>query len=147
MQQPTMEAMQKIQELKNAVAADPDNYQLNVDLGNNYFDIGRFDLAIKYYHKAIHLNSGQPAVLIDMGVSHFNVNNYDSALVYINQALKLDPRHVQGLYNAGIVYYNLKQYDQAIAVWQKLIRYHANSREAQSAQQFIKQVEAQKTQL
>ena len=143
-QSPQAQAMmQKVLDLRNALDADPDNYDLNVQMANNNFDIGRYDQALKYYKKAISLNNKNANVLIDMGVSYFNLNAMDSALIYMKQALDLQPNHPQGLYNTGIVYYNLGDFDNALKNWEKLIQNHSDSREAQSAIQFVEQLKKQ----
>ncbi len=143
--QPSMEMMQKIQAMKDAWEADPAGYDTNVQLGNAYFDISRFDKAVFYYKNANAVRAGQPSVLIDLGVSYFNINKPDSALRFVEEALRVQPDHVFGLYNAGIIYYNLNKVDKAIAVWKKLISAHSESREAQAAKEFIKQIENQQS--
>lgn len=141
--QPSMEVMQQIQTLKTDWENNPQDFELNVNLGNAYFDISRFDKAVYYYNNAINQNRENPNVLIDLAVSYFNLNKADSALVFIEDALKMQPEHVYGLYNAGIIYYNIQRVDDAIAVWQRLINLHAGTREAEAAQEFLRQIETQ----
>ncbi|HHJ52277.1 MAG TPA: tetratricopeptide repeat protein [Caldithrix abyssi] len=145
--QPPMELMQKIKQLKDAHAKNPKDFDVNVELGNSYFDIGRYDKAISFYKTAIAVKPDQPPILIDLGVSYFNLQKSDSALFYMNQALKVQPDHPQGLYNLGIVYYNMGKRDKAIETWQRLIDAHPGSREAQAAKQFIEQVKNQQKSL
>jgi len=134
---PDMEKMRHIQEIKDQLTADPGNIDLMVHLANNYFDIGRFDLAAVYYKKAIDHNLNQPEVFIDLGVSYFNLSKLDSALIYVNKALKFAPNHQLGLFNKGVIQYNMRQFDEAIATWDKLIKVHPESQEAITAKQFI----------
>ena len=141
--QPSMEMMQKIQAMKDAWNAKPKDFNTNIQLANAYFDISRFDKAVFYYKNANRAKPNQPNILIDLGVSYFNISKPDSALLFIEKALQIQPDHVFGLYNAGIIYYNLNKIDDAIAVWKKLISAHSGSREAQAAEEFIKQIENQ----
>jgi len=142
--QPSMDMMRQIQKLKDAWNDNPRSYDANVQLGNAYFDISQFQRATFYYKNANLDKPGQPSVLIDLGVSYFNINKPDSALLFIEEALEVDPNHIYGLYNAGIIYYNVGQVDRAILVWQQLISSHSESREAQAAKEFIKQIESQR---
>ncbi len=143
-QSPQAQAMmQQVLDLKNALEADPNNYDLNVQMANSNFDIGRFQEAIKYYRKAITLQDENANVVIDMGVSYFNLNMMDSALFFMDKALELQPDHPQGLYNIGIVYYNIGDFDKALKNWERLIQTHSDSREAQSAKQFVEQLKKQ----
>ncbi len=139
---PDMEKMRHIQEVKDQLKADPNNTELMVHLANNYFDIGRFDLAAIYYKQAVEHQVNRPEVLIDLGVSYFNLSKLDSALIFVNKALQKDPNHRLGLFNKGVIQYNMRQFAEAIATWDKLIRVHPESEEANTAKQFI--VEAKK---
>ena len=143
--QPPMEMMQKIQAMKDAWKENPKDFNTNIQLANAYFDISRFEKAAFYYNNANAAKPDQPNILIDLGVSYFNISKPDSAIQFVEQALKIQPDHVFGLYNAGIIYYNLNKVDAAIAVWKKLISKHSGSREAQAAQEFIKQIENQQS--
>lgn len=134
---PDMEKMRHIQEIKDQLKADPNNTDLMIHLANNYFDIGRFDLAAIYYKKAIDHNLKQPEIFIDLGVSYFNLSKLDSALIFVNKALQLAPDHQLGLFNKGVIQYNMRQFDEAIATWNKLIKVHPESQEATTAKQFI----------
>ncbi len=129
--------MQGIEGLKEALKEDPENYELNVKIANNFFDIGEFPKAIKYYQAAIKTNDSDPNVLIDLGVSYYNTNDADSALEYIKAALKISPNHPQGLYNSGIVHYNIGDSLAAIEVWEKLIETNSNTPQAETAKKFI----------
>lgn len=140
--QPPMEMMEKIQELKASYKENPNNYGVLVQLGNSYFDIGRFDKAVRFYRKAVTLQKSSPEVLIDLGVAYFNASKADSALFFVKEALNVRHDHPQGLYNLGIIYYNMNQKDKAVETWQRLIDHHPDSREAQAARDFIQQVKS-----
>jgi len=134
---PSMEIMQDIQNLKSKLSSRPDDFDLNVAMGNNYFDISQFDKAVNYYRRALLVKQDQTNVLIDLGVCYFNMNKSDSALYFINRALEIRPDHPQGLYNKGVIYYNLKKNDEAKLVWEKLVAKYPETREAQAARDFI----------
>ncbi|MGD9899978.1 MAG: tetratricopeptide repeat protein [Calditrichaceae bacterium] len=134
------DVMNHLREIQQALLNDPDNYDLNIQAGNNYFDIGRFESAIVHYKQALKTKSTDSNVLIDLGVSLYNINQPDSSLFYMNRALEINPNHLQGLYNTGIVSYNIGKVDAAVSVWQKLISIHPDSREAEAAKQFIEQI-------
>lgn len=143
-EQPSMDVMQQIQKLKNELAQNPQDFDLNVNLANAYFDISRFDKAALYYNYAIDQNRENPNILIDLSVSYFNLNKADSALIFITEALKLNPDHLFGLYNAGIIYYNTQRVEEAITVWKRLISVHPGTREAEAAREFLQKIETEK---
>lgn len=139
---PPPEIMAKVLDLKKRLGQDPTNYELNVEMGNNYFDIGRFKKAVKNYLVAVNQRASDPSVLIDLGVSYFNLGKMDSAKVFMTKALSINPRHQQGLYNLGIVYFNQGDTAKAVQNWKKLISVGGNSREVQTAKKFIEQIES-----
>ena len=132
--------MQSVLETKAALEKDPLNYQLNVKMGNNAFDIGRFEQAVKYYRTAVSVNDSDADVLIDLGVAYFNLNASDSALYFMNSALAINPVHPQGLFNTGIVYFNMGDTLQAINIWKKLVETNGDMPQAKNAQKFIEQL-------
>lgn len=140
-QGPPPAVMAKVLALKEQLKKDPYNYELNVEMGNNYFDIGRFKKAVKNYLRAVNKRASDPSVLIDLGVSYFNLGKMDSAKVFMKKALAINANHKQGLYNLGIVYFNQGDTSGAVRYWKKLISVGGNSREAQTAKKFINQLE------
>jgi len=87
-EQPSMDMMKQIQILKDNWEKDPQSFEHNVNLGNAYFDISRFDQAVFYYRNAITQKGGNPNVSIDLAVSYFNLDKADSALFFIEDALQ-----------------------------------------------------------
>jgi tetratricopeptide (TPR) repeat protein len=132
--------MTSIQDLRKELNANPQSYELNVKMANNFFDIGRFPDAVKHYQIALKINNSDPNVLIDLGVAYFNINASDSALNYINEALKINPNHPQGLYNSGIVHFNMGDSLGAVKMWEKLIKMNSDTPQAQTAKKFIDQL-------
>ncbi len=137
------EAMAQVRALKEAITANPNDVKSIVQLANLYFDVGKFEQAIQYYKRALKIDPTSTNVLIDLGVAYFNTGKSDSALTFMHKALEITPGHKQGLYNIGIVYYNLNNFDKAVSYWEDLIRKYPQSREAQNAQSFVKQVKQQ----
>jgi len=134
--------MESVLETKKALEADPLNYDLNVKMGNNAFDIGRFEQAIKYYRTAVSVKNNDPDVLIDLGVAYFNQNNPDSAIYFMDSALKINPEHPQGLFNAGIVHFNIGDSLEAIKYWEKLVTTNGDLPQAKTAQKFLEQLKS-----
>ena len=134
-----LELMQSIQKLMIDLEDNPDNYNLIVQAGNAYFDIQKYNQAIKYYTKANHIRINEN-VLIDLGVCYFNLGKLDSALIVMQKALNHNPEHKQGLYNIGIVLYNSGQLNRAVDNWEYLIQTHPNTQEAIRVQQYINEI-------
>jgi tetratricopeptide (TPR) repeat protein len=137
---------QRIVEAEKIVAQDPKNYQVWVQLGNDYFDTDQPQKAVNAYAKALEIDStGQntPNVLTDQGVMYRKMGLFDKAIDNFERANKLDPKHAQSLFNLGVVYANdLKQNDKAIASWQRYLAIDGMSPQGQQVKAMIEELKA-----
>lgn len=134
------EISSKIELIENSLKNDPDNIGLNIEMGNNLFDVKQYEKAIFYYKKALNLSPKNVEVRIDLAVSYYNLQIVDTALVEIDHALKLNPNHQQGLYNRGVMYYNIGDKEKAKESWLKLIELHDGTQAAETAKQLLKNI-------
>ncbi|MCM3878021.1 MAG: tetratricopeptide repeat protein [Thermoanaerobaculia bacterium] len=96
-------ALQKLAGLEAAVAKEPKNAALLVQLGNTAYDVEDWKKAIDAYERALKLNDGDPNVLTDLGVAYRNSGNPDKALGLFAQAVARDPSHWPSQFNQAIV--------------------------------------------
>ena len=108
--------------LKRVLAAEPSNFDINVVLGNAYFDIGYFGQdsanfveARRYYETALSKNTGDAALRTDYGLTFFlqQPSDYARALTEFEKALKSDPKNEKALEFTTQIY--LKRGDAANA--------------------------------
>lgn len=119
---PTVNAQQKVAELKNIVAADPGNFQAWVALGNEYFDSNQFMDSIEAYDKALEIQPNSPDVLTDQGVMFKRLGWFDRAIGNFTKANEIDPTHATSVYNLGIVYrYDLQDFPKAQEAWTRFL--------------------------
>lgn len=137
---------QRIAEAEKVVAQDPKNYQVWVQLGNDYFDTEQPQKAVNAYSKALALepnHQNTPNVLTDQGVMYRKMGLYDKAIDNFERASKLDPKHTQSLFNLGVVYANdLKQKEKAIAAWQRYLTLDAMSPQGQQVKSMVDELKA-----
>jgi len=137
---------QRIAEAEKILAQDPKNYQVWVQLGNDYFDTEQPQKSVNAYAKALEIDSNRqdtPNVLTDQGVMYRKMGLFDKAVANFEKANKLDPRHLQSLYNLGVVYANdLKQNDKAIDAWQRYIALDPMSPQGQQIKAMIEELKA-----
>lgn len=119
---PIVNSQQKITELKNIVAASPENLQAWVALGNEYFDRNQFMDSIEAYDKALEIQPNLPNVLTDQGVMFRRLGWFDRAITNFKKAHDLDPTHATSAYNLGVVYrYDLQDFPKAIEAWKRFL--------------------------
>ena len=131
-----LEIQERIVTTQQLVAADPNNANAWVSLGNDYFDTQQADKAVEAYGKALALAPGNPDVITDQGVMYRQLKAFDKAIANFKQANKLRPTHLQSLYNLGLVYADdLKQPEPARQAWNRVIALDPASSQAALARQ------------
>jgi len=119
---PMVNLQQKIDELKNIVAADPTNFNAWVALGNEYFDRNQFMNSIQAYDKALEIKPNSPNVLTDQGVMFKRLGWFDRAIENFTKANNIDPAHATSMYNLGVVYrYDLQDFAKAQEAWTRFL--------------------------
>jgi cytochrome c-type biogenesis protein CcmH/NrfG len=108
--------------LKSMLASNPKDLGALVQLGNVYYDGGRFAEAVEAYGRALDLDPNNAGVRTDRGTCYWNMGQADAALAEFAKALETAPTKAQTLYNMGVVYLNGKKDPaQARAAWEKLL--------------------------
>ena len=108
--------------LEQRVAANANDAESWVQLGNTYFDTNNFVKAIAAYNHYLSLQPNNPNVLTDLGIMYRNNGQPTEAIASFDRAMAADPKHVQAPFNKGIVLMNdLHDHQAAIDVWQKLL--------------------------
>ncbi len=113
--------------LKSALASNPNDAKVLIQLGNLYYDSGRFRDAVDYYGRALDLDPRNVDVRTDRGTGYWNLNQADAAIAEFQKALEVDPSHAQTLYNMGVVYLSGKNNPaEARKAWEKLLATNPN---------------------
>jgi len=136
-QAPTLD-QSRVQELQQAVTANPKNVDAIVQLGNTYFDAEQWDNAITWYKRAVELDPKNADASTDLGVSLYYSNRPDEALAQFERSLKISPTHTKTLLNKGIVLaFGKQDLRGAQAEWEKVVSLAPNSPEGQAAKRAL----------
>lgn len=128
----------QVQALRNVVDRDPKNAVARAQLGNLYYDAGRFTDAIKWYGESVALNPNDVSVSTDLGVSYYYNNQPDLAIKQLEHSLKLDPKHTKTLLNLGVVRaFGKQDLKGATEVWRRLVEIAPDSQEGRQAKQAL----------
>ena len=71
--------------------------------GLEYKNLGKYQLAIDDYNKAIKINPDYVDAYNDRGIAYHKSGNYKNALDDYNRAIKINPDYVKAYYNRGFV--------------------------------------------
>ena len=130
---------QRLSELEGAVAKDPQNYELLVQLGNAAYDMQDPRRAVDAYERALNVKGGDPNVLTDLGVSYRNLGDPDKALECFQKAQKNDPGHWQAKFNEAIVWgIDRKDKKKALPILEKLKKEHPEVPAIASLEEMLK---------
>jgi len=86
-----------------------------VKSGNLNFSLGRYDLAIADFTKAIERGGGDAVVYNTRGRVYFEKGRYEEALADASRAIELDPRSDAAWNTRGYILYTLRRYEEAMS--------------------------------
>jgi tetratricopeptide (TPR) repeat protein len=128
----------KVRALQTVAEKDPKNAVARAQLGDAYYDAGRYPEAIKWYQESVALNPRDVNVSTDLGVSYYYNKETDRAIDQLQKSLLIDPSHAKTLLNLGVVKaFGKQDLKGATEVWQKLVQVAPQSPEGLQAKQAL----------
>lgn len=100
--------------LEKAIAANPRNDKLLVELGWQYYKKGNYQKSISELNKALKLNKQNPAVHFNLGLVYQEVGTLTKAESEYRETLRLDQNSKYAYYALGKLYVSQGRYDEAI---------------------------------
>ncbi len=130
--------------LRASLQSNPGDLNALIQLGNLYYDHGRYRDAIEWYGKALEIDPKNADVRTDRGTSYWSLGQADAAIAEFQRALASDPSHAQTLYNLGVVYLNGKNNPaEARKAWERLLATNPNYPDRARLQQEIASLSGQ----
>ena len=109
-----------------------------VQLGNMYFDAGRYQDAAKWYEEALRITPANADVSTDLGITYYYTNQPDRALAQFDRSLAIDPKHSKTLLNIGVVRaFGKQDLAGAAKAWQQVLDMAPDTPEARAARQAL----------
>jgi cytochrome c-type biogenesis protein CcmH/NrfG len=136
--QPALLDESRVQALQTVAEKDPKNAVARAQLGNVYYDAGRYADAIKWYGESLAIDPKNVDVSTDLGVSYYYSNQHDLAIKQLEHSLQLDPKHTKSLLNLGVVLaFGKQDLKGATEVWRRLVDIAPDSPEGRQAKQAL----------
>jgi cytochrome c-type biogenesis protein CcmH/NrfG len=145
--QPTPEQMKKMADTQAAplmekLKASPNDPDLLAKIGNVYYDVQSYSMAIDYYQRSLELQPANAAVRTDLATAYWYVGNPDTAVKEFNKALSYEPNKANTLFNLGVVQWQGKMdIKEAVASWRKLLATNPNYEGKDKVLELIAQAE------
>lgn len=110
---------------QQAVANNPQDSELTVQLGMAYFEAERLDEATAAFHHALTLNPKAAAAYNGIGRVCYHTGPPEAAIAAYEQAITLDPQYLAPFYGLGILYSaKLGDYAQAVTAFQRGLQHN-----------------------
>jgi len=128
----------KAAELRTAAEGSPGDAAPRVELGNMYFDAGRYQDAAGWYEDALRIDPRNPDVSTDLGIAYYYTNQPDRAIQQFEHSLVVDPKHSKTLLNLGVVRaFGKQDLEGAAQAWQEVVDLAPDTPEARAARQAL----------
>ena len=132
-----MEAVrQQLDQLKQKVAANPNDFESLVTLGNMYADVAKYPQAIEYYDRALRVRE-DTNVRTDLGISYKESGRLEEALAQFKRVASDNPQSWQAIFNLIIIDGQLKRFDDARAELAKLKQLRPNDPQVAQLEQAL----------
>ena len=129
--------------LKTTAQQNPADAVTRVQLGNMYFDAGRFQESAEWYEAALKINPRDVNASTDLGIAYYYMNQADKALAQFERSLVVDPKHAKTLLNVGIVRaFGKQDLKGATEAWQRVLVVAPGTEEARAATQALEGVKS-----
>lgn len=116
---------QQLDSLKQKLAANPNDFDALVQLGNMYSDVAKYPQAIEYYERALRVRENTN-VRTDLGICLKESGRLDDALAQFKRVANDNPKSWQAIYNLIMIDGQLKRFDDARAELVKLKQLRPN---------------------
>jgi tetratricopeptide (TPR) repeat protein len=107
---------------------EPNNFEAQLNAGDIYYKIQRYDQAIEFFKKANQLQPDNYEVLVHLGNSYFDTEKYEEAEKWYSQALakKSEDTNVRTDLGLTFMFRSAPNYDRAIQEFQKSLSINPN---------------------
>jgi tetratricopeptide (TPR) repeat protein len=83
----------EIRKILRLIEKDPDNVELFIDLGQQYFISSRYDKAMEAYRNALRIDNRNASAYHNLGVAYQAKQKPSEAKAMFLKALEIDPNH------------------------------------------------------
>ncbi len=135
---PMEQVRRQIETLKQAVAADPRNFEALVQLGNMYMDAAKYPQAIDYYERALAVRE-DAGVRTDLGGCYQRQGDLDKALAAFRKVIAEAPDLFAARLDEAMVLAQMQKTDEAKAKVAELKKLKPNDPDVARLEQLIEQ--------
>jgi len=109
------------EDLRRALAADPDADWIELELGNTYRLEDRHEEAIAVFRRLLERDPGNVSAMGCLGAAHHDLRDHAEALVWLDRALTADPDYAYARDQRARVFLATGRTERALADWERRI--------------------------
>jgi Flp pilus assembly protein TadD len=98
-----------------AIRKNPKSSEAYNNRGLAYYNLKRYQQAVKDYSQAIRMNPEDAIAYNNRGNAYYEMMKYEPAESDYNKSLTINPQYANAYMNRGLVYYQMDKTDQACA--------------------------------
>ncbi len=121
---PPLDPMANIESLEQHAREHPEHTEVKIQLGNAYFDLHRFDLAIQWYEEAKQQEPDNVQLNNNLSTAYYASGEIDKAVQLLEETLTQVKDQPEALMNLGWIYFATDRFDTAISYWERLVEVH-----------------------
>ena len=100
---------------------EPDNPRYNKQVADAFMGKGKYDLALKYFTRALKSDPKYPGILADLGRVYLKLNDVKKAMKLFNMAIAMDKNDISSMNNLAVLYMGLGKHDVAKQILEKAL--------------------------
>jgi len=110
-----------IASFENILAARPEFFQININIGNAYMKKEDYGQALAYFQKVLEKDRQNVEALVSSGNCYIELKENEKAIALFKQIDKNDITDATTLYNIGTIFYNNGEVDMAIQYYEQSV--------------------------
>lgn len=111
-----------LQELRQAVALDPELIDAHLALGYAYLDSAEMGVARKEFERVLKRHPASPGARLGMGIAAVRLGELDKGIEILKEAVQINPDPVQGYYELGNAYEKKGDLKEAMHAYKWAVR-------------------------
>jgi len=102
-----------------AIRANPKSPEAYNNRGLAFYNLKRYQQAVKDYSQAIRMNPEDAIAFNNRGNAYYEMQKYEPARADYNDSISINPQYANAYLNRGLVYYQMDKNDQACMDFKK----------------------------
>lgn len=133
-----LDLSETLQQHLQVLKENPSDAETLARVGDLYFSMRQFDIALGYYNRAVKVNPQDVDSYNDMALASFYLNDFTGALRQLDRGIRINPSYQRIWLTKGFVH-SMGQGDKekAIEAWEKCVAIDPDSQVGKAANDYL----------